>query len=244
MKRMSICLIAAVAVLTLAAMPAMACNQHNSHKAYKAEGTIDSWEVCYYQGAADGSAPVGPASFFMKDEPVKGDVLVHFTGEMAFNAKDKNGKVTWHRHTHGTAVVYPNTTGGSVASSVAAARSAAPMAIVQTPVGPQSMYLYACDPVPAPIETPSEQPLYNGPFQIEELVKDMGNGFACYDPHNPTPVSFYECLQKEGTTWAEVDYMMYHLKFSGHRVYWWKTLVPELGKLCYEEKGGYEYCSQ
>jgi hypothetical protein len=63
MKRMSICLIAAVAMLALAAMPAMACNQPNGHKPFKAEGTIDFWEVCEYNPyTIPGIDIVGPAN--------------------------------------------------------------------------------------------------------------------------------------------------------------------------------------
>jgi hypothetical protein len=240
MKRLSICLIAAVAMLALAVMPAMACNQPNGHKPFKAEGTIDFWEVCeYYPYTIPSTDIVGPAAFFTKDSPQS--VLIHFTGEMDFTARDKNNKVTWHRHSNGTAIVYPLPDGGTFGASMAAARSVSPMAVVQTEVGPQSMYLFTCYPVPAP-DTIPDVTFYNGPFQIDELVKDMGNGFACYDPHNPSPVSLNECLMMTGTNWGEIDYAMYHVKFSGHKVYWWKTVIPELGKFCYQEKGGYNTC--
>jgi hypothetical protein len=236
MKRMSICLIAAVAMLALAAVPAMACNNH-PNSPYKAKSTVDFWEYCSYAGELNGESPVGPASYYDKD------VLINFKGEQNFSARVKNNKVTWHRHIDGTAYVYGATGSASVSSARAASiMSNAPKVTVQSSVSPYSMYIFQCFPwEPAPDMT-GVATEHTGPFALQEIVQDLGNGFACFDPTNPAPVSFYECLTMQGGDLTQIDYMMYHVKITGPgKPYHFKTTI-EPGKFCYDEKRGYASC--
>ncbi len=248
MKRLSICLIAAVAILALAAMPAMACNG-TVGKAYKAKSDVDYWEQCYYiDPQYDSVIPVGPAYHFAT-QTQGGDVIIHYVGEQDFTAtdrinRDRVHKVTWNRHVDGTAMIYaPYGTG-----TFAAMAMRAPQLAVQAQDHSGSIFPLTCYPLPVPPDTTNAVLLYSGPFVIKEVVKDIGNDAACFDANNPAPTSFADCLMKadgpwQDGLWNKIEYLNYHAKITGkQRVYNWTMEIREPGKICFEDRDGYDKC--
>ena len=246
MKRMSICLIAAVAILALAAVPAIACNG-TVGKAYKAKSNVEYWEQCYYLPQATDTIPVGPAYHFGQE------VIIHYVGEQEFVATDKINrdrihKVTWNRHVDGTATIYSPWGTGTFA---AMAMRAAPQLTVQAQdhtgaIFPLTCYLLPAPPDPLPT---SADVLYNGPFVIKEVVKDIGNDSGCFDANNPAPTSFADCLMSNADgpwqlgIWNKVEYLNYHAKITGRQhVYNWTMEIREPGKICYEDRDGFDAC--
>ncbi|HET6491214.1 MAG TPA: hypothetical protein VFG28_15765, partial [Syntrophales bacterium] len=215
MKRASIYFITAVALLALAAVPALACNG-TIGKGYKAKSDVDYWEQCnYYPEPIPGMLPVGPAYHFQQD------VLIHYVGEQEFTATDrldrnKTHKVTWNRHVDGTATIYSLNGTGTFS---AMAMSAMPQLTVEAQAQTASIFPLTCWPASAPDPMPA-QPLYNGPFVIQEVVKDIGNDSGCFDANNPAPTSFTDCLMNadsdwRASLWNKVEYLNYHAKITG-----------------------------
>jgi hypothetical protein len=246
MNRLSFCLIAAVAVLALAAAPAMACNG-TVGKAYKAKSNVDYWEECYYYPEPiPGVLPVGPAYHFQSP------VLVHYVGEQEFTATDridrnKIHKVTWNRHVDGTATIFVQDWGGGGTFAASAMRSL-PQLTVQAQAQTASIFPLSCWPTSAPDPMPT-QLLYNGPFVIKEVVKDIGNDSGCFDANNPAPTSFADCLMStaggpwQGDQWNKVEYLNYHAKITGKQhVYNWTMEIREPGKICFEDRDGFDSC--
>lgn len=245
MKRLSFCLIAAVAMLALAAVPAMACNG-TVGKAYKAKSDVDYWETCYYIDPqyTGNTVPVGPAFHFGQE------VLIHYVGEQEFTAtdrinRDRVHKVTWNRHVDGTATIYSPWGTGTFA---AMAMRAAPQLTVQAQGHTGAIFPLTCYPMsspPDPLPT-SADVLYNGPFVIKEVVKDIGNDSGCFDANNPAPTSFADCLMSGSWydgLWNKVEYLNYHAKITGKQhVYNWTMEIREPGKICYEDRDGFDSC--
>jgi hypothetical protein len=243
MKQLSICLIAAVMVLALAAVPAMACNG-TVGKAYKANSNVDYWEECYYSPEPiPGVLPVGPAYHFQMP------VLVHYVGEQEFTATDRldrsrTHKVTWTRHVDGTATIYAYGTGNVAAMSMA--MSAMPQLTVTAQDHTGAIFPLACvpmDPAPDPLPTTV---LYNGPFVVQEVVKDIGNDSGCFNANAPAPTSFADCLMSGSWIdgpWTKVEYLNFHAKITGRQhVYNWTMEIREPGKICFQDRDGYDDC--
>ena len=246
MKRASIYFITAVAILALAAVPALACNG-TIGKAYKVKSDVDYWELCYYVDAGN-AAPVGPAYHFGAQTGNQ-DVVIHYVGEQEFTATDKLDrnrvhKVTWNRHVDGTATIYSAYSGTFAAMSMA--MSAMPQLTVTAQdhtgaIFPLTCYTMSSAPDPLPTTV-----LYNGPFVIQEVVKDIGNDSGCFNANAPAPTSFADCLMSGSWIdglWTKVEYLNYHAKITGRQhVYNWTMEIREPGKLCFQDRDGYDDC--
>jgi hypothetical protein len=246
---MSICLITAAALLALVAVPALACNG-TVGKAFKVKSDVDYWEDCYYVDpqVTGNTVPVGPAYHFGQE------VIIHYVGEQLFTATDRldrnrKHKVTWTRNVDGTATIYAPYGTGTFA---AMAMRATPQLTVQAPAQDHAgtifpLTCYPMDP-PNPLPTPADV-LYNGPFVVQEVVKDIGNDSGCFDANNPAPTSFTDCLMSNADgpwqlgLWENIEYLNYHAKITGRQhVYNWTMEIREPGKICYEDRNGFDAC--
>jgi hypothetical protein len=231
MKKVGLILIAALLVVALP-LSAMAGTQ-----IYKAKDMdVDLWETCVYLPAPEvtpwGTMPVGPAYEFGKD------VTIHYKGTEKFNARVKSGDVGWNRNLHGTATIYDaeDITGGG--TLLMEAMSVAPKLNLTNAAGStQSMYPGSCFPMYGIAPRPGAVPLYEGPFQVEEVVQDDGGDFGCFNPLDPAPVNFQDCY----LNWSpaqNIDYLMLHVKITGNKIYFWKTTIHEPGVIQSEDHRG------
>jgi hypothetical protein len=200
---------------------------------------VDLWETCIYYSSTDpwpGSGytvPVGPAYEFGKD------VTIHYKGTEKFNARVKNGDVGWNRNLHGTATIYDaeDITGGG--TLLMEAMSSAPKLNLTNAAGStQSMYPGSCFPVYGIAPRPGAVPLYEGPFQVEEVVQDDGGDFGCFNPASPAPVNWQDCYWTYYDKWNKIDYLMLHVKITGNKIYFWKATIHEPGVIQYEDHRG------
>jgi hypothetical protein len=171
-------------------------------------------------------------------------------GEQEFTATDRldrnrTHKVTWNRHVDGTATIYAPYGTGTFA---ARAMSAMPQLTVQAQNHTGSIFPLTCYSTPPPDLTGAVT-LYNGPFVIKEVVKDIGNDSGCFDANNPAPTSFADCLMSNADgpwqlgIWNKVEYLNYHAKITGRQhVYNWTMEIREPGKICYEDRDGFDSC--
>jgi hypothetical protein len=202
---------------------------------------VDYWEICPYYGFSSSEwMPAGPQQEFGKD------LLIHYVGTEKFNARVKNSDVGWNRNVHGTAYIYDYqqvaSGGGNV--MMMSAMSALPKLNFTTSAGTvQSMYPFSCMPswlTPAASDLAGFEPLYQGPFQIEEVLQDDGGDFGCYVPGAPAAVNFQDCY---GFGYladlTKVDYLMLHVKITGNKIYFWKATIHEPGVLQIEDKRGF-----
>jgi hypothetical protein len=226
-------------------VPALACNG-TIGKAFKVKSDVNYWEQCYYVEAGNAS-PVGPAYHFGQT------VIIHYIGEQLFTATDRldrnrKHKVTWNRHVDGTATIYAaNPTGGG--NFAAMAMSAMPQLTVQVQNQAVSIFPLTCYPMSAPDPAPvAADLLYNGPFVVQEVVKDIGNDSGCFDANAPAATSFTECLMSGGGSWIDgpwsnIEYLNYHSKITGRQhVYNWTMEIREAGKICFQDRDGYDEC--
>ncbi len=119
MKRASICMITAVALLALVAVPALACNG-TVGKAFKVKSDVDYWEHCYYIDPGQ-CCTRGTCLSLQQHRQITGMSSSITIGEQEFTATDridrnKGHKVTWNRHVDGTATIYSAYTGGTFAA--------------------------------------------------------------------------------------------------------------------------------
>ncbi len=93
--------------------------------------------------------------------------------------------------------------------------------------------------------------LYNGPFVVQEVVKDIGNDCRLLRaPNAPAPTSFADCLMKTSSggdwitgPWNKIEYLNYHSKITGRQhVYNWTMEIREPGKICFQDRDGYDDC--
>lgn len=226
MKKGLVFLFAALLVVSLP-LSAMAGTQ-----IYKAKDLdVDFWEICEYR---DGNPPVGPQQEFGKS------VYIHYVGTEKFNARVKNGDVGWNRNVHGTATIYDANTGcsGEWCPS-AASMPAADFYRASTMI---SMYPFACMPIPSEVVgIGNSVPLYEGPFQIEEVVQNDAATIPCFNANSPATVSYQECFSNpDGWAWfGQVDYLMYHGKITGNKIYFWKSTIHQPGVIQFEDKRGF-----
>jgi hypothetical protein len=194
---------------------------------------VDYWEIC-----SIGEFPVGPQYEFGKD------VLIHYVGTEKFNARVKNSDVGWNRNVNGTATIYDYdqvASGGG--TMMMAAMSALPKLNFTTSAGTvKSMYPFSCMPswlTPSPADLTGFEPLYQGPFQIEEVLQDDGGDFDCFVPSNPAAVNFQDCYGFGYFNYDKVDNLMLHVKITGNKIYFWKATIHEPGVLQIEDKRGF-----
>jgi hypothetical protein len=198
---------------------------------------VDYWEICPYFGSIEGW-PVGPQQEFGKS------LLIHYVGTEKFNARVKNSDVGWNRNVHGTAYIYDYdqvVTGDG--NRMMSAMSALPKLNFTTSAGTvQSMYPFSCMPswlTPAASDLAGFEPLYQGPFQIEEVLQDDGGDFGCYVPGAPAAVNFQDCYGFGYFNFAKIDYLMLHVKITGNKIYFWKATIHEPGVMQLEDKRGF-----
>jgi hypothetical protein len=74
---------------------------------------------------------------------------------------------------------------------------------------------------------------------------------GCFDANNPAPTSFADCLMVNGqgepwqvtSLWNKVEYLNCHAKITGRQhVYNWTMEIREPGKICYEDRDGFDSC--
>ncbi|HET6490185.1 MAG TPA: hypothetical protein VFG28_10510 [Syntrophales bacterium] len=201
---------------------------------------VDYWEVCPYYPDNYGFWPIGPSYEFGKD------VLIHYVGTEKFNARTKGVDVGWNRNVHGTATIYDyNEVVSGGGNMMMAAFSALPKLNFTTSAGTvQSMYPFSCQRswlTPSASDLAGVAPLYDGPFQVEEVLQDDGGDFGCYNPASPAAVNFQDCY---GNGYfqdlSKVDYLMLHVKITGNHIYFWKATIHQPGVLQIEDKRGFD----
>lgn len=201
---------------------------------------VDYWEVCPYYGMPSTEwFPAGPQQEFGKN------LLIHYVGTEKFNARVKGGDVGWNRNVHGTASIYDydQVVSGDGTVMVAAMNALAKTNFTTSTGTVQSMYPFSCIPLsymglPVPDVT-AFAPLYNGPFQIEEVVQDDSGDFGCFVPSNPAAVNFQDCYGFGYFNFATVDNLMLHVKITGNKIYFWKATIHEPGVMQIEDKRGF-----
>ena len=202
---------------------------------------VDYWEVCPYFGSSTDAWPAGPQQEFGKD------VLIHYVGTEKFNSRVKGIDVGWNRNVHGTATVYDfNQVISGGEDRMMTAMSVLPKTIFTTSAGTvKTMYPFSCvsltyTGLPAPDVT-GVAPLYDGPFQVEEVLQDDGGDFGCFNPASPAAVNFQDCY---GNGYyqdlSKVDYLMLHVKITGNHIYFWKATIHQPGVLQIEDKRGFD----
>ena len=201
---------------------------------------VDYWEVCPYYGMPSNEGyPAGPQQEFGKD------LLIHYVGTEKFNARVKNGDVGWNRNVHGTAYIYDYyQVGTGDGNMMMSAISALPKMNFTTATGTiQSMYPFSCIPLSymglGNPDVTGVAPLYQGPFQIEEVLQDDGGDFGCFIPSSPAPVNFQDCYGFGYFNFATVDNLMLHVKITGNKIYFWKATIHEPGVMQIEDKRGF-----
>ncbi len=84
-------------------------------------------------------------------------------------------------------------------------------------------------------------PLYDGPFQVEEVLQDDGGDFGCFVPSAPAAVNFQDCYDNGYyQDLRKVDYLMLHVKITGNKIYFWKATIHQPGVLQIEDKRGFD----
>ncbi len=73
--------------------------------------------------------------------------------------------------------------------------------------------------------------LFEGNFQVEEVIQDDGNDAGCLKGDNSADL---ESCMWSGGNWWNLDYIMYHWKINGNSIYFWKTSVKN-GEYCQED---------
>jgi hypothetical protein len=179
---------------------------------------VDYWEICPYFGASSPDWPAGPQHEFGKT------LLIHYVGTEKFNARVKNNDVGWNRNVKGTASIYDydQVVSGS-GTMMMAAMSALPKVNFTTSAGTvQSMYPFSCAPswiTPSPSDLIGFAPLYDGPFQVEEVLQDDGGDFGCYVPGSQVAVNFQDCY---GNGYYQdllkINYIMLHVKITDNKI--------------------------
>ena len=172
------------------------------------------------------------------------DVYIHYVGTEKFNARVKNGDVGWNRNVHGKATIYDagQVTGGG--DTMAAMRALPKINFTASTGSVQTMYPFSCmsaagrdGQIP---DVSGVAPLYDGPFQVEEVLQDDGGDFGCFVPSAPAAVNFQDCY---GNGYYQdlrkVDYLMLHVKITGNKIYFWKATIHEPGVLQIEDKRGF-----
>ncbi|NPV03865.1 MAG: hypothetical protein HPY67_03940 [Syntrophaceae bacterium] len=227
----------AVAALLVLAMPLSAMGKTVVTK-YN-DKDVDYWEFCPFDA---GSWPYGPGVEWGRS------VVIRYVGteKMNVRVKDDGVDLGWNRNVHGTAYIYDaDAVTGSDGGWAAAASSLPRISVHNNP----NQWLYpVCIPYqyflggsPNPALIPPEALLYQGPFQVEEVLQDDGNQFGCWDGVNP--VNFAHCFIWQQRDWTVLDYLMHHVKITGNKVYFWKTTIHEPGKICVEDKRGLNSCN-
>ena len=199
---------------------------------------VDYWEFCPFYGPSTEYWPMGPAQEFGVD------IYIHYVGTEKFNARVKNGDVGWNRNVHGTATIYDagKVTGGG--DTMAAMRALPKINFTTSTGSVQTMYPFSCmsaadrdGQIP---DVSGVAPLYDGPFQVEEVLQDDGGDFGCFVPSAPAAVNFQDCY---GNGYYQdlrkVDYLMLHVKITGNKIYFWKATIHEPGVLQIEDKRGF-----
>ncbi len=228
-----------LAALLVVALPLSALAGTQVFKAKDLD--VDYWEACPYWGpSSDGGWPLGPQQEFGTS------VVIRYVGTEKFNARVKNGDVGWNRNVHGTAYIYDySQVGNGGGTMMMSTMSALPKVNFTTATGTiQSMYPFSCYPLSYDgITNPDVTgivPLYEGPFQIEEVLQDDGGDFGCFVPSAPAAVNFQDCY---GNGYYQdlnkVDYLMLHVKITGNKIYFWKATIHQPGVMQLEDKRGY-----
>jgi hypothetical protein len=196
---------------------------------------VDYWEVCPFGGPSTELWPTGPAQEFGTD------VIIRYVGTEKFNARVKNSDVGWNRNVHGTAYIYDYNQvvygGGTMMMSMMSALAKVNFTTSAGTV--QSMYPFSCMPYGSVPDVTGIAPLYEGPFQIEEVVQDDGGDFGCFNPLSPAPVNFQDCHGFGYFNFDKIDNLMYHGKITGNRIYFWKATIHQPGVMQLEDKRGY-----
>ena len=167
--------------------------------------------ICY-----DKSNPYnpGPAAEFGTD--LNPGVCVDYIGTSQETVRVKVNKdgttdVGWNRQIHGTAVAY--------LSGDSAMTFARTMAEGITGLKAQK---------PAQAGTI----LFEGNFQVEEVIQDDGNDAGCLKGDNSADLE--SCMLSLSSNWWNLDYITYHWKINGNSIYFWKTSVKN-GEYCQED---------
>jgi hypothetical protein len=199
---------------------------------------VDYWEFCPFNGPSTEDWPTGPAQEFGVD------IYIHYVGTEKFNARVKNGDVGWNRNVHGKATIYDagKVTGGG--DTMAAMRALPKINFTASTGSVQSMYPFSCRPAETFLGIPEVNgvaPLYDGPFQIEEVLQDDGGDFGCFNPLQPAAVNFQDCYDiGYSQDLRKVDYLMLHVKITGNKIYFWKATIHQPGVLQIEDKRGFD----
>jgi hypothetical protein len=159
--------------------------------------------ICYF--ASDPYNP-GPAAEF-GDCCVQYDGVSHETVRVKTN-KDGSVDTGWNRVISGIAKVYPGTGTFAAATSL---RTSILGFMAQKP---------AQDPAI----------LFQGNFQVEEVVQDDNNDASCLNGDKSADLE--NCMWS-GNMW-NLDYIMYHWKINGNSIYFWKTSMKN-GQFCQED---------
>lgn len=217
-----------VAALLVVGLPLSALAGTQVFKAKDME--VDYWEICPID-----VFPVGPQYAFGKT------VIIHYVGTEKFNARVKNGDLGWNRNVHGTAYIYDYDSVGTGEGMVSAMSTLAKVNFSTPTASLQSMYPMSCTPSWITPDVTGVVPLYEGPFQIEEVLQDDGSDFACFNPADPKAVNFQDCYGYGYIAdFSKIDYLMYHGKITGNKIYFWKATIHQPGVLQIEDKRGFD----
>jgi hypothetical protein len=153
----------------------------------------------------------GPAAEFGTDsEPTVCVEYIGFSHETVRVKANKDGTIDvgWNRQIHGTAVAYSS--GGSMTFASTMAEGITGLSS-QKPAQAGSI-------------------LFQGNFQVEEVIQDDGNNAGCLNGDNSADL---ESCVWSGNMW-NLDYIMYHWKINGNSIYFWKTSMKD-GQFCQED---------
>ena len=78
----------------------------------------------------------------------------------------------------------------------------------------------------------AESILFQGNFQVEEVIQDDGNDAGCLKGDNSADLE--SCMLSWSSNWWNLEYIMYHWKINGNSIYFWKTSMKN-GQFCQED---------
>jgi hypothetical protein len=153
----------------------------------------------------------GPAAEFGTD--LNPTVCVEYIGYSHETVRVKTNKdgstdIGWNRQISGTAVAYSS--GGTFAFAKTMSEGITGLS-AQKPAQSESI-------------------LFQGNFQVEEVIQDDGNDAGCLKGDNSADL---ESCVWTGNMW-NLDYIMYHWKINGNSIYFWKTSMKN-GEYCQED---------
>jgi hypothetical protein len=76
------------------------------------------------------------------------------------------------------------------------------------------------------VDADTDEVLYVGPFQVEEIGQDDGNDAGCVGGTPEQPVAWFgKCTDAYGS----LEFMNYQWKITGSKVYFFKTIIKDGG---------------